>query len=347
MTRIRVLSIDDSALMRGFLRVALSADPEIEVVGTAQDAFAAREMIKQLSPDVLTLDVEMPNMNGLEFLANLMRLRPMPVVMFSSLTDAGSDLALEALALGAIDVVAKPDGRAEAHDVARELIAKIKAAAASQVDHRQAPITRTMAIRGGLLSATANRRLIAIGASTGGVRALRAVLEALPSDLPPIVIAQHMPQGFTRSFAERLDAGCEIRVVEGSQGLVLTSGMAVIAPGERDLSVERENGSYVCRIRRGADHIKPSVDELFVSAAAAAGRHAVGIVLTGMGKDGARGLGELRRAGAITACQDEASSLIYGMPKAALEAGAARYELSLDNVPAFIEEPPTGGRLVG
>ncbi len=349
MRPIRVLCVDDSALTRGFLRLTLSGDPSIEVVGTAGNPFEARQLIKDLEPNVLTLDVMMPLMNGYDFLERLMRLRPMPVVMFSSLTRHGSDAAVRALSLGAVDVVAKPtpgtpdDWRATAN----ELIARVKSAVRAKPQFREVgaivapqrpPPSRAIWPSG---------RVVAIGASTGGVQALRTTLPELPLDCPPIVIAQHMPASFTRSFANRLDATCRIDVCEAVDGLELRPGLAVIAPGNQHLEIERSGGVFVCRLRARAKSpgVAPSADVLLQSVALAAGSAGVGIVLTGMGRDGALGLAAMKRAGAMTATQSAASCLIYGMPKAANDIGAARYEIDLKHLATFIVEAPSKGRV--
>ena len=348
MRPIRVLCVDDSALTRGFLRLTLSGDPSIEVVGTASNPFEARQLIKELEPNVLTLDVAMPLMNGYDFLERLMRLRPMPVVMFSSLTRNGSEAAVRALALGAFDVVAKPtsgtpdDWRA----TAAELIEKVKSAVQARPQFREVgaivaphrpPPSRAVWPSG---------RVVAIGASAGGVQVLRTTLPELPYDCPPIVIAQHMPASFTRSFAGRLDMTCRIDVCEATDGLELRPGLAVIAPGNQHLEIERSAGFYVCRLRARTDApgVAPSADILLTSVAAAAGSAGVGIVLTGMGRDGAKGLAAMKRAGAITATQSASSCQIYGMPKAANDLGAARYEIDLKNLATFIVEAPSKGR---
>lgn len=348
MTRIRVLCVDDQSLVRNFLRITLSSDPAIEVVGTASSAFVAREMIKELDPTVLTLNVDMPIMTGIEFLERLMRLRPMPVVMFSAATEAGSAVARKALALGAVDVVAKPPpGSPEAwRAVGRELIEKVKNAAPAPVQRLAAaapPPPRTFVQR-----AHPSGRIVAIGASTGGVQVLRDVLRDLPEDCPPIAIAQHMPAAFTRSFASRLDACCRITVAEAADGMALRPGTAVIGPGNKHLEVERIGRDYVCRLRPRfvRPGVAPSADLLMASVAEAAGADGVGIILTGMGKDGAIGLAELRRAGGITASQTQSSCLIYGMPRAAAEAGAALYEIDLRHLAHFIVEAPAKGRLI-
>lgn len=345
---IKVLVIDDSALMRKVLTELLGGDPDIEVVGAAADPLVAREMIKELDPDVLTLDIEMPHLDGLVFLERLMRLRPMPVVMVSSLTQKDADITLQALEMGAVDFIAKP-----ALDIAegftamqQEVAAKVKAAARTIVHGRHAappraprPPRANSAFRG-------SNRIVAIGASTGGVAALREVLAALPANGPPILIAQHMPPGFTRLFAKRLDGLCAMRVSEAADAARIIPGHVYIAPGDRHLTLIKSGGFYQCRVSGGplVNGHMPSVDVLFDSCAAEAGADAVGLLMTGMGRDGAEGLARMRAAGAATACQDEATSLIYGMPKAAMAIGAAERQVSLDAIPAYILEQTRAGQ---
>ncbi len=348
MKPIRVLCVDDSALMRGFLKLTLSSDPAIEVVGTASNPFEARDRIKDLEPNVLTLDVATPLMNGLDFLERLMRLRPMPVVMVSALTRHGSETALKALSIGAFDIVAKPapgspdDWRA----TGIEIVEKVKAAARGWSPSRNVGAMTPQLRQPPARRAWPTGRIVAIGASTGGVQALRTALPELPLDCPPIVIAQHMPASFTRSFADRLDLACRIDVREASDGLELAPGLAVIAPGNHHLEIERRGASYVCRLRPRTDQpgVAPSADILFHSVAAAAGAAGVGIILTGMGRDGAKGLAEMHRAGAITATQSADTCLIYGMPKAAVDIGASQYEIDLQHLSIFIAEAPSKGR---
>ncbi len=346
---IRVLIVDDSALMRRIMSQILSEDPEIEIVGVASDPLIAREMIKSRNPDVITLDIEMPKLDGLEFLAHLMRLRPMPVIMVSSLTQHGADKALQALELGAVDVVAKPslDIERGLPALKGEIIAKIKAAAKAIINSAppQRPARDKTLLTG---SRRGSSRIVAIGASTGGVAALSAILPRMPADGPPILIAQHMPPGFTRSFAERLDRVCSMAVGEAADDAKVMPGRVYIAPGNRHLVLCRMGGELRCRLQDSApvNGLKPSVDVLFDSVADVAGGAAVGVLLTGMGKDGARGLLAMRRAGAATASQDEATSLIYGMPKCANEVGAAECELPLDRLAEYILEKAHAGASV-
>jgi len=350
--RIRVLIVDDSALVRRILSEVLSADPALEVVGTASDAYMARDKIKQLNPDVLTLDVEMPKMDGVTFLRNLMRLRPMPVVMVSSLTEHGAEVTLDALAVGAVDYLPKPkiDIAATLTDYADELRAKIRSAAAARVrpytGAASAPGVNGVAPRLGvdavLARSSARRqfrtteRIIAIGASTGGTEAIKEVLVQLPADTPGIVITQHIPKAFSAAFARRMDACCQMTVYEAEDGQVILPGHVYIAPGDQHLLVVRDGARYVCRLDDGppVNRHKPSVDVLFRSVAQQAGRNAVGVILTGMGKDGAVGLKEMREAGGPTIAQDEATSVVWGMPGEAVAIGAAAETLPLGQVAA-------------
>ncbi|WP_449445887.1 protein-glutamate methylesterase/protein-glutamine glutaminase [Thermomonas brevis] len=331
--KIRVLIVDDSALVRQVLTELLSADPGIEVVGTAPDPLIAREKIKQLEPDVLTLDVEMPRMDGLTFLQNLMRLRPMPVVMVSSLTEAGAQVTLDALALGAIDFVTKPklDVQRGLTSYGADLREKIKFAARARVARLQ-PAGAPVQI--GAIKYRTTDRLIAIGASTGGTEAIRAILEQMPADAPATVITQHIPAAFSRPFAERLDRHSKMTVVQAEDNMQLLAGHAYVAPGGLHLRVQRSGARWHCRL--GEDdpirRHRPSVDALFESVAAAAGANASAALLTGMGDDGARGLLALRKAGAATMVQDEASSVVWGMPGAAYTLGAAQQVLPLQEI---------------
>ncbi len=319
MKKVRVLIVDDSPTIRGILTRVLGADGEIEVIGAAGDPIEAREAIKTLNPDVITLDVEMPKMTGLEFLEKIMRLRPMPVIMVSTLTQAGAAISLEALELGAFDCVGKPefDGLPE----------KVKAAARARIrphGERIRPAERNANYRPG-------NKLLAIGSSTGGVEALLTVLSSFPQNCPPTVITQHMPPVFTASFASRLDRICAPTVAEATDGAPLLPGHIYIAPGgEQHLEVQGGTQPR-CRLRQGppvSGH-RPSVDALFTSVAQQFGRRAVGVILTGMGRDGAAGLKLMHDAGAATLGQDEASCVVYGMPKAAFEIGAVDKQLSL------------------
>jgi two-component system chemotaxis response regulator CheB len=321
---VRVLIVDDSAVMRQLLATLLAADPEIEVVGTAADPHIARERIKALNPDVITLDVEMPHMDGLTFLRKIMTLRPMPVVMISTLTQRGADTTLEALEIGAVDFIAKPTSDL-AHglaDLTEELQRKVKAAAGMRLGVRrtvaapQAPRQR----RPGRTSG----KIVFVGASTGGVEALKTLLMGFPADCPPILITQHMPPKFTAGFADRLNRQCPMTVFEAVDDQTIEPGHVYIAPGSHHLEIVRSGMRLACRLSDGAlvSGHRPSVDVLFRSAARVCGKSAIGAILTGMGKDGAEGLLEMRQAGAATLGQDEETALIYGMPRAAFERGA-------------------------
>ncbi|MCE8031235.1 chemotaxis response regulator protein-glutamate methylesterase [Halomonas daqingensis] len=333
--RIKVLCVDDSALIRDLLSEIINSQPDMEVVAVAPDPLVARDLIKQHNPDVLTLDVEMPRMDGLDFLERLMRLRPMPVLMVSSLTQAGSEITLRALELGALDFVAKPSLgiRSGMLEYANDIAEKIRAAAKSRPRQaRQAQAAPRAALKAPLVS---SEKLIIIGASTGGTEAIRAVLEPLPANSPAILITQHMPGGFTRSFAERLNRLCSIIVKEASDGERVLPGHAYIAPGDAHLKLARSGANYVARLDDGppVNRHRPSVDVLFHSAATQAGRNAIGVILTGMGKDGAAGLLEMRQAGSATLAQDEASCVVFGMPREAIALGGAVEVVGLDDIP--------------
>jgi two-component system chemotaxis response regulator CheB len=336
---IKVLVVDDSALIRSLLSEIVRADNELQLVGVAPDAYVARDLIKQHSPDVITLDVEMPRMDGLTFLDKLMKGRPTPVVMISSLTERGSEATLRALELGAIDFVAKPKlGIAEGMQAyAEEIRAKLKVAARARMIRRIAverPVERGLPIVG-------TEKLIAIGASTGGTEAIKEVLLGLPADSPGVVITQHMPAGFTRSFAARLDKLCRISVSEARDGDRILPGTALIAPGGLHMEVARSGANYVARLSEAppVNGHRPAVDVMFNSAARCAGRNLIAALLTGMGKDGARGLLEIREAGGYTVAQDEASCVVYGMPREAAEIGAAEEVLALEEIgPALLAQ---------
>ncbi|TAM05201.1 MAG: chemotaxis response regulator protein-glutamate methylesterase [Paraburkholderia sp.] len=336
--KIKVLCVDDSALIRSLMTEIINDQPDMMVVATAPDPLVARELIKQHNPDVLTLDVEMPRMDGLDFLEKLMRLRPMPVVMVSSLTERGNEVTLRALELGAVDFVTKPkvgirDGMLE---YAEKLADKVRAAARARVQARHAApaaahagapgappaATHAPMINNPLLS---TEKLIIIGASTGGTEAIREVLTPLPPDAPAVLIAQHMPPGFTKSFAQRLNGLCRISVKEAEHGERVLPGHAYIAPGHAHLLLARSGANYIAHLSDDppVNRHRPSVDVLFRSAAQHAGKNAIGVILTGMGRDGAAGLLDMRRAGAYTFAQDEASCIVFGMPREAIAAGAA------------------------
>lgn len=364
---IKLLIVDDSALVRKLLSEMLSKDRDIEIVGTATDPYAARERIKQLNPDVITLDVEMPRMDGITFLENLMRLRPMPVVMVSSLTQKGADVTLRALELGAIDFVTKPkvDVAGSLSDYAEELIAKVKMAAGARVNARVSPSPKPHALNSltaekrrsadAVLPASSGKRvlrttdrIIAIGASTGGTEAIRELLQTLPPDAPAVVISQHIPAAFSKPFAERMNRCSAMSVCEASDGQYILPGHVYIAPGDQHLLVERDGARYRCRLSDGphVNRHRPSVDVMFRSVAQNVGLNAMGVILTGMGDDGARGLKEMLDAGAPTIAQDEATSVVWGMPGAAVKFGGAQHVLPLHRIAAEVlhltADPPTG-----
>jgi two-component system chemotaxis response regulator CheB len=349
--RIRVLIVDDSALVRKMLTEMLGSAYDIEVVGSAPDAYSAREKIKSLNPDVLTLDVEMPRMDGVTFLRNLMRLRPMPVVMVSSLTDAGAEITLDALSIGAVDYLSKPkvDLAATLADYRDELLEKVRCAAKARIrtyEPRGDRGAANAAVATPSLSADAvlqkaapvkfrtTDRLIAVGASTGGTEAIKEFLMGMPPDSPGIVIAQHIPKAFSTPFAERMNRSCQLTVFEAQDGQQIMPGHAYIAPGDRHLLVVRSGARWVCKLDDGSpvNRHKPSVDVLFRSVAQEAGYNAIGVILTGMGKDGAQGLLEMRQAGSPTIAQDEATSVVWGMPGEAVAIGAAAEELPLQRI---------------
>jgi two-component system chemotaxis response regulator CheB len=333
----RVVVVDDSALVRGLLTEIINQQPDMSCVGAAADPLLAREMIRNLDPDVITLDIEMPRMDGIEFLSRLMRLRPMPVVMVSTLTERGAEATMKALELGAVDFVAKPKvGVADGlRQLGQDITEKIRGAALARV-HRLpsavtgVPPTRAVAPIGHL----STEKLIFIGASTGGTEATRELLTRLPADAPAVMITQHMPPGFTRSYAARLAGLCRIRVAEASDGERVLPGHAYIAPGGLHLSVERSGANYIARVRDGepVNRHKPSVEVLFQSAARVVGRNAVGVMLTGMGGDGAVAMRGMREAGAWNVAQDEASCVVYGMPREAVAHGAVHEVLPLSRI---------------
>lgn len=322
MSKVRVLIVDDSPTIRSMISNVLGRDADIEVVGWAEDPIEAREAIKQLSPDVITLDVEMPRMSGIEFLERLMRLRPMPVLMISTLTQAGAAVSLRALELGAIDCIGKPDfeGLAE----------KVKAAARARVR----PLGQRPAARAPLAGYRPGSKLLAIGSSTGGVEALDTVLSGFPENCPPTVITQHMPATFTASFAARLDKMCAPKVQEATDGAPLLPGHVYLAPGGVSHLEVTGGAQPRCHLILGnpVNGHRPSVDVLFQSVARTYGRRAVGVILTGMGRDGAEGLRLMHEAGARTVGQDEASCVVYGMPKVAWELGAVDKQLPLGSI---------------
>lgn len=331
-----MLVIDDSALVRKLLSDELSSDPSIEVVGTAPDPFIARDKIVQLEPDVLVLDVEMPKMDGLTFLEKVMKFHPMPVIILSSLAKSGGEVAMRALELGAADVLAKPGTSYSVKDMSIQLADRIKAVYGIKHPNREMPkkeAAPSAVINRAMLKTT--NRIIAIGASTGGTEAIREILIRLPADMPPIIIVQHMPQYFTRSFAERLDSLCRLYVKEAVDGELLAPGKVLIAPGNNHMVLKRSGASYYAEVKEGplVFHQRPSVEVMFKSVARYAGSNSMGVLLTGMGKDGAEGLLEMKNAGAYTIAQDEKSCIVYGMPKEAVQIGAAMKVLPLDEIP--------------
>ncbi|HLY72480.1 MAG TPA: chemotaxis response regulator protein-glutamate methylesterase [Planctomycetota bacterium] len=330
MIRTRVLVVDDSAVVRQVLSRGLSCDPGIEVIGAAPDAYAAWSMIARLRPDVITLDLEMPGMDGIAFLRKVLRDRPLPVVVVSSLTPSGSELALEALEAGALEVVAKPKFATTAARTISTLVDIVKGAAGAQVALRGSPVPGSPS----QLPCSPTQKVVVIGASTGGTQALQQVLMAMPKMAPGIAVVQHMPEGFTRSFAERLDELCGVDVKEAENQDVLEPGKVLIAPGNHHLLLRRSGSRYRVEVKGGplvSGH-RPSVDLLFKSAARQAGRNAVGVLLTGMGKDGARGLLDMKSAGAATIAQDEASCVVFGMPREAIALGAVDRATALPRI---------------
>jgi two-component system chemotaxis response regulator CheB len=331
MTKTTVLVVDDSLTMRSIVSAALQADPEIEVVGTAGDPLQAREAIKALNPDVITLDIEMPNMNGLEFLEKIMRLRPMPVIMISTLTQQGADSSIRALELGAFDCVGKPSAGVTAAEAFADLPAKVKAAKRSRP--RQANTT-TRPAPAANQRFEPNGRIVAIGSSTGGVEALLTIISRFPENCPPTVITQHMPATFTGSFAQRLDRFSGAKVAEAKEGSPLLPGHIYLAPGGATHLEVSGSASLRCRLRDGGlvNGHRPSVDRLFESVGTSVGDNVVGVILTGMGRDGAQGLLTIRQAGGATIGQDETSSVVYGMPRVAHEIGAVERQMPLSKI---------------
>ncbi len=326
---IKVLIVDDSALVRGLLTRILGSDRELEVVGSAADAYVARAKIKALEPEVLTLDIEMPRMDGLQFLRNLMRLRPMPVVMCSSMIEAGAEATLTALALGAVDFVPKPklDLVSGLEAYAEELIGKVKAAAAAHLQAISSVLAASeSAPPSSVVRFCGSTRLIAIGASTGGTEAIRQVLMRLPVSSPPVVVSQHIPRAFSGQFARRLDQACALHVREAEDGLLIQPGHVYIAPGDRHLKVVSDGARHRCEVSAEPprNHHRPSIDLMFESVARSVGANAIGVILTGMGADGAAGLKQMREQGAYTVAQDERTSVVWGMPGAAVALGAVQ-----------------------
>jgi two-component system chemotaxis response regulator CheB len=337
----KVLIVDDSALIRSVMSEIVNSQPDMEVAGVAPDPLVARELIKKTNPDVLTLDVEMPKMDGLDFLEKLMRLRPMPVLMVSSLTERGSEITMRALELGAVDFVTKPKISIQTgmREYAELITDKIRAASRARIKPRSVHAGTPSAVLPQLRSPlTSSEKLIIIGASTGGTEAIREFLMQMPSDCPGILIAQHMPEGFTTSFAKRLDSLCKISVTEAAGGERVLPGHAYIAPGHSHLLLARSGANYVTKIEQSppVNRHRPSVDVLFRSAAEAAGKNAVGVILTGMGKDGAAGMLEMKQAGAYNFAQDEATCVVFGMPREAIALGGAHEVGALTALPGMV-----------
>jgi two-component system chemotaxis response regulator CheB len=349
MAKTKVVVVDDSALVRSILTEIINRQADMECIGAAADPLVAREMIRNLNPDVITLDVEMPRMDGLDFLSRLMRLRPMPVVMVSTLTERGAEVTLKALELGAIDFVAKPKiGVADGiRQLAQDITDKIRIAAKAHVRRAPPPPAPgaaapapVKAVTMASLGRASTEKIIFIGASTGGTEATKDVLVNLPADSPAVVITQHMPPGFTKSYAARLDGLCKIRVKEAQDGERILPGHGYIAPGGMHLSVERSGANYIARVQDGEpiNRHKPSVEALFLSAAKVVGPNAIGIMLTGMGADGAKAMKVMKDAGAYNYCQDEASCVVFGMPREAIAAGAADEVLPLNQIATKVLE---------
>ncbi|MDR0331226.1 MAG: chemotaxis response regulator protein-glutamate methylesterase [Chitinispirillales bacterium] len=340
MTKVKVLIVDDSAVVRQILTREFSKDSDIEVVGTAPDPYAARDKIVKLKPDVITLDVEMPRMDGVTFLRKLMKHHPIPVIIVSSLTAAGSELAMEALNCGAVDVMCKPGAAYSVGDMSEVLIQKIKGAALVDMKKRADMVkeraeTSAEPVKRLAMTKTTNK-IIAIGASTGGTEAIKDVIESFPAGAPGTVIVQHMPEYFTKSFAERLNSVCEIEVKEAENGDRVIPGRALLAPGNKHMVLKRSGAQYLVEVKDGplVFHQRPAVEVLFNSVAMYAGANAVGMILTGMGKDGAKGLLAMKESGAYTIVQDEASSVVWGMPGEAFKVGAATIVLPLKKIAA-------------
>jgi len=338
--KIKVLVVDDSAIVRKVFSEELSREKDIEVIGTAPDPYIARDKIVRLKPDVITLDIEMPRMDGLTFLKKLMRYYPLPVIIVSSLTKKGGSLAMEALSIGALEVISKPSTSYSVGDMTIQLADKIRAVAGIKVqarggqDKRMEAIKTKTELRSTALSTTTNK-IIAIGASTGGTEAIKTVLMGMPPNSPGIVVVQHMPAKFTTSFAERLNTLCDMNVKEAEDGDSVINGRVLIAPGNYHMLLRRNGAQYYVQIKKGpmVHHQRPSVDVLFKSVADYAGRNAIGIILTGMGCDGAKGLLRMKHAGARTIAQDEKSCVVFGMPKEAIKIGAVDKVVSLQNIP--------------
>ncbi len=338
MKQIKVLIVDDSAIVRKIFSQELSKHPDISVIGVAPDPFVARDKIVNLKPDVITLDIEMPRMDGLSFLRKLMKYHPLPAIIVSSLTQANSEMALEALECGAVEVMAKPGGSYSVGDMCEQLAEKIRAAANVRMyapTPKAEPIAQSNTPGLSLALKRSTHKVIAMGASTGGTEALKCVLMAMPANSPGIVIVQHMPPRFTTTFAERLNSLCQIEVREAKDGDPVLPGTALIAPGNFHMLITRVGGTYYVEVKNGplVFHQRPSVDVLFISVARFVGANALGVIMTGMGRDGAAGLLEMKKAGAYTVAQDEASCVVFGMPKEAIKLGGADKVVSLLDIP--------------
>ena len=331
---IRVLIVDDSAVVRKVFSEELSREKGIEIVGTAPDPYVARDKIVRLKPDVITLDIEMPRMDGLTFLKKLMKYYPLPVIIVSSLTQQGSKLALEALSIGAVDVISKPNASYSVGDMSIQLADKIRAVARVKVQIKRTDVDTDKPVKLSRALVETTNKLFAIGASTGGTEALKTVLMKMPSNSPGILVVQHMPQNFTASFAERLNSLCEVRVKEAADGDSISNGNVLIAPGNYHMLLRRNGSRYYVQVKQGplVHHQRPSVDVLFQSVAEYAGANALGIILTGMGADGADGLLKMRENGAFTIAQDEKSCVVFGMPKEAIKRGAVEKVVPLQDI---------------
>lgn len=344
MRKIKVLICDDSAMVRKILTTELSKDREIEVIGAVPDPYMARDKIVESKPDVLLLDVEMPRMDGVTFLQKLMKHYPIRVIIVSSLAESGSEVAMRAMEYGALEVMCKPGSMYSVGDMSEQLIEKIKAVSLVPeerlrvMSERAASAAKSIPISSSMIKTT--NKIIAMGASTGGTEALREVLERLPANSPPILIVQHMPQYFTKTFAERLDRICQIKVKEADDMEIVAPGKALIAPGNRHMQVMRSGAVYYVKLYDGplVFHQRPAVENLFLSVAKYVGKNAVGVILTGMGKDGAAGMLEMKKEGAYTIAQDEKSCVVFGMPKEAIELGGVTKIVSLNRIPEAIME---------
>ena len=344
-SEVGVLIVDDSSIVRRVLKKELEQQPGIKVLGTAPDPYVARDKIVNLRPDVITLDIEMPRMDGLTFLRKLMKHHPIPTIVVSSLTAKGCDMAIACLEAGAVDVVCKPDESYSVGDLAQRLGDLIRGASKIKLVKTQTPVRANPEIKafGKSLLQTTNK-VVAIGTSTGGTEALRSVLTALPLQTPGIIIVQHMPAGFTRSFADRLNEQCEIEVKEAKDGDLVMPGKALLAPGDYHMQLALDGARYYVRVTNGPRVLRhrPSVEVLFETTAKYAGRNSMGVIMTGMGNDGASGLMVMRKAGAVTIAQDEASCVVFGMPREAIQAGGAQMVRPLDQIPYQIMKYAAG-----